>query len=97
MSTTGNEIVTASQYDIPCEGKLSRQKLAIQYLFAIKNVGYFSLDQVNELIGLIFTVCGSGYYVTEMERIAFIHSAAGQEFLVDANGDGIPDIVTTIV
>jgi len=96
LSTSGNELITESQYDAPCEGKLNNQKLAIEYLFAIQHVGYFSSDQVNELLGKVFSVCGSGYYVTEAERISFIHSNAGQEFLVDADADGIPDIVEAV-
>jgi hypothetical protein len=97
LSTSGNEIITASQYDVPCEGKLNNQKLALQYLFAVQNVGYLSSDQVDTLLGLVTSVCGSGYYVTEMERINFIHSKAGIEFLVDADGDGVPDIVDAVV
>lgn len=97
LSVSGNEISTASKYDVPCEGKLGNQKLAIQYLFAIQNVGYLSSDQVNELLGKAATVCGTNYVVTEVERLAFIYSEAGQKFLVDADGDGIPDIVEVIV
>jgi hypothetical protein len=94
ISTSETDLQAAAAYDVPCSGKIHNQKDAIKYLFAIDHAGYLTSDQVNQLISLSTGVCGVNPYVSDSDYISFINSAAGQEFLVDGDGDGTPDIGT---
>jgi hypothetical protein len=92
ISTSEQSLQLSSAYDVPCEGKISNQKEALKYLFAIENAGYLTSDQVNQLLGLSAGVCGVNTAVSQSEYLNFINSISGQEFLVDSDGDGNPDI-----
>jgi hypothetical protein len=94
ISTSETDLQAAAAYDVPCSGKIHNQKDAIRYLFAIDHAGYLTSDQVNQLISLSTGLCGVNPYVSDSDYISFINSATGQEFLVDGDGDGTPDIGT---
>lgn len=92
IATSETALQESSAYDAPCQGKIKNQKDALKYLFAIDHAGYLSSAEVNELISLSAGVCGVNPVVSEAEYLNFINSVAGQEFLVDGDGDGTPDI-----
>lgn len=92
--TSETALQTAAQYDIPCSTKVKDQKHALQYLFAVDHAGYLTADQVNILLSKSAGVCGVNFSVSMAEYYAFVNSLSGQEFLVDGDGDGTPDIGT---
>ncbi len=94
ISTSETDLQASAAYDVPCSGKIHNQKDAIKYLFAIDHAGYLTSDQVNQLLSLSAGVCGVNPYVSDSDYINFVNSVAGQEFLVDGDGDGTPDIGT---
>jgi hypothetical protein len=94
ISTSETDLQAAAAYDVPCSGKIHNQKDAIKYLFAIDHAGYLTSDQVNQLISLSAGVCGVNPFVSDSDYYNFVNSTAGQEFLVDGDGDGTPDIGT---
>ena len=94
ISTSETALQESAAYDVPCSGKIHNQKDAIKYLFAINHAGYLTSDEVNQLISLSAGVCGVNPYVSDSDYYNFVNSVAGQEFLVDGDGDGIPDIGT---
>jgi hypothetical protein len=94
ISTSETDLQASAAYDVPCSGKIHNQKDAIKYLFAIDHAGYLTSDEVNQLLSLSAGVCGVNPYVSDSDYINFVNSVAGQEFLVDGDGDGTPDIGT---
>ena len=92
IATSETALQESSKYDAPCQGKIGNQKDALKYLFAIDHAGYLSSAQVNQLLMLSAGVCGVNISVSQAEYLDFINSVAGQEFLVDGDGDGTPDI-----
>jgi hypothetical protein len=94
IATSETSLQASSMYDAPCQGKINNQKEALKYLFAIDNAGYLTSSQVNQLLGLAAGVCGVNPVVSESEYIDFVNSLSGQLFLVDSDGDGVPDIGT---
>jgi hypothetical protein len=94
IGTSETALQESAKYDVPCQGKIKQQKNAIRYLFAINNSGYLTSDEVNTLIMLSAGICGSNSVVSDAEYYAFVNSLSGQQFLVDGDGDGTPDIGT---
>lgn len=94
IGTSELALQESSKYDVPCQGKIKNQKDALKYLFAVDHAGYLTSDQVNQLIGLSAGVCGVNPFVTLAEYNNFLLSVTGQEYLVDGDGDGTPDIGT---
>jgi hypothetical protein len=94
IPTSETALQESSKYDVPCKGKIQQQKNAIRYLFAIDHSGYLTSDEVNTLLTLSAGVCGVNFIVSDADYYNFINSAAGQQFLVDGDGDGTPDIGT---
>lgn len=92
IATSETALQESSKYDAPCQGKIGNQKDALKYIFAIDHAGYLTSDQVNQLLMLSAGVCGVNTAVSQSEYLDFINSIAGQEFLVDGDGDGNPDI-----
>jgi len=92
IATSETALQESSKYDAPCQGKIGNQKDALKYLFAIDHAGYLTSSQVNQLLMFSAGVCGVNPYVSDSDYINFINSVAGQEFLVDGDGDGTPDI-----
>ena len=94
IPTSETALQESAKYDVPCQGKIHNQKDAIRYLFAIDHSGYLTSDQVDTLLMLSAGVCGVNTMVSDSEYYGFTTSLAGQEFLVDGDGDGTPDIGT---
>lgn len=94
ISSSETSLQTSAQYDVPCSGKIQDQKDAIKYLFAIDHAGYLTSDEVDILLSKAAAVCGANFVVSMSEYYAFVNSLAGQEYLVDGDGDGTPDIGT---
>ena len=94
ISTSETALQESAKYDAPCQGKIGNQKDAIKYLFAIDHAGYLTSDQVNQLLSLSAGVCGVNPFVSQAEYLNFVNSLAGQEYLIDGDGDGNPDIGT---
>jgi hypothetical protein len=94
IGTSELALQESAKYDAPCQGKIKNQKDALMYLFAIDHAGYLTSDEVNQLIGLSASVCGVNTFVTQAEYNNFLLSVTGQEYLVDGDGDGTPDIGT---
>lgn len=94
IGTSELALQESAKYDVPCEGKIKNQKDALKYLFAIDHAGYLTSDQVNQLLGLSAGVCGVNPVVTTAEYNDFVLSVTGQEYLVDGDGDGTPDVGT---
>jgi hypothetical protein len=92
IATSETALQESSKYDAPCQGKIGNQKDALKYLFTIDHSGYLSSAQVNQLLMLSAGVCGVNTFVSQAEYLDFINSITGQEFLVDGDGDGNPDI-----
>jgi hypothetical protein len=94
ISTSETDLQISAQYDVPCSGEIQNQKDAIKYLFAIDHAGYLTSEEVNQLLSLSSSVCGVNAIVSQSDYLNFINSLSGQEFLVDSDGDGSPDIGT---
>ncbi len=94
IGTSELALQESAKYDAPCQGKIKNQKDALMYLFAIDHAGYLTSDEVNQLIGLSAGVCGVNTFVTQAEYNDFLLSITGQEYLVDGDGDGTPDVGT---
>ena len=94
ISTSETALQTSAQYDVPCSGKIKDQKYALRYLFAVDHAGYLTSDEVNILLSKSAGGCGVNTAVSMAEYYAFVASLSGQEYLVDGDGDGTPDIGT---
>lgn len=94
ISTSETALQESTKYDLACQGEIKAQKDAIKYLFAIDHAGYLTSDQVNQLLSLSVGVCGVNPFVSQAEYLNFVNSLAGQEYLIDGDGDGTPDIGT---
>lgn len=92
IATSETSMQESYKYDIPCGAKSQAQYDAIKYLFALDHAGYLTSAEVDQLLSLSAQVCGVVPFVSDYDYYNFINSVAGQEFLVDGDGDGTPDI-----
>lgn len=92
LATSESDVQNSAKYDIACEGKTNAQKKALRYIFALDNAGYLSSAEVDTLVENSLSVCGVNSYVSPSEYYNYLNSTAGQEFVVDGDGNGIPDI-----
>lgn len=94
VATSESALQESSKYDAPCQGKIKKQKEALKYLFALDHAGYLTSSQVDTLLMLSASTCGANTTVTLAEYLDFINSLTGQAYLIDSDGDGVPDVGT---